>query len=184
LPAGGLGKSDHHPGFAWGDLDQHLITNGVGDGFCPRMYGGAEPGQVASSSRISALPVGIPIPDALFANTVPVAGGRGPPECDARALRQLRDGRAFTTWRTGCSPSGISTENVALLNSALRLLASSKTLRAARGRAAGRHRDPPVIGAHKVAFGNGTSLITADRSSTRRRSTSPTLLLSTATSAS
>jgi hypothetical protein len=162
--AGGLGKSDHHPGFAWGDLDPGTIVNGAGDGFTLGMYGGAEPNPLSKCVKLSelALPTGIPIPDALFANTVPdwPAGTPGP-HLGLAVSERFANYAMSGLYNSGLLCIGISTENVALLNSGtLGLLASSsKTL--------GIQQDAQQVAvvirpssAPTITFGNGTNLDT------------------------
>jgi hypothetical protein len=164
--AGGLGKSDHHPGFAWGDLDPGTITNGVGDGFTLGMYGGAEPNPLSKCVKLSdlALPTGIPIPDALFANTTPNSdwpAGTPGPHLGLAVSERFANYAMSGLYNSGLLCIGISTENVALLNSGtLGLLAmSSKTL----GIQGDAQQVAIVIrpsSAPTIAFGNGTNLDT------------------------
>ena len=162
--AGGLGKSDHHPGFAWGDLDPGTITNGVGDGFTLGMYGGAEPNPISKCVKLSdlALPTGIPIPAELFANTVPdwPAGTPGP-HLGLAVSERFANYAMAGLYNSGLLCIGISTENVALLNSGtLGLLASSSKTLGLQGDA---QQVAIVIrpsSAPTIAFGNGTSLDT------------------------
>ncbi|MEP7123587.1 MAG: hypothetical protein ABJE95_21845 [Byssovorax sp.] len=162
--AGGLGKSDHHPGFAWGDLDPGTITNGVGDGFTLGMYGGAEPNPLSKCVKLSdlALPTGIPIPDELFGDTVKdwPAGTPGP-HLGLAVSERFANYAMAGLYNSGLLCIGISTENVALLNSGtLGLLASSSKTLGLQGDA---QQVAIVIRpstAPTIAFGNGTSLDT------------------------
>ena len=160
--AGGLGKSDHHPNFSWGDLDPGKITNGVGDGFTLGMYGGAEPSPVSKCVKMSnlAMPTAIPIPPELFANTVsdwPM--GTPGPHLGLAVSERFANYAMSGLYNSGLLCLGISTESVALLNSGTigLLAASSKTL-GLQGDSQQvaiviRPSSPPT-----VTFGNGTNL--------------------------
>ncbi len=131
--AGGLGKSDHHPNFAWGDLDPGKITNGVGDGVTLGMYGGAEPNPLSKCVKMSnlAMPTGIPIPPELFANTVSDWPAATPgPHLGLAISERFANYAMSGLYNSGLLCLRISTENVALLNSGTigLLAASSKTL--------------------------------------------------------
>jgi hypothetical protein len=162
--AGGLGKSDHHPGFAWGDLDPGTITNGVGDGFTLGMYGGAEPNPLSKCVKLSdlALPTGIPIADELFANTVEgwPAGTPGP-HVGLAVSERFANYAMAGLYNSGLLCIGISTENVALLNSGtLGLLASSSKTLGLQGDAQQVAIVIRPASAPTITFGNGTSLDT------------------------
>ncbi len=160
--AGGLGKSDHHPSFAWGDLDPGTITNGVGDGFTLGMYGGAEPNPLSKCVKMSdlALPTGIPIPAELFANTVPdwPAGTPGP-HLGLAISERFANYAMNGLYNSGLLCIGISTENVAQINSGvLSLLASSSSALGLQKETQQvaiviRPAAPPT-----VTFGNGTNV--------------------------
>ena len=162
--AGGLGKSDHHPNFAWGDLDPGKITNGVGDGMTLGMYGGAEPNPISKCVKMSdlALPTGIPIPPELFGNTVSdwPAGTPGP-HLGLAISERFANHAMNGLYNSGLLCIGISTETVALLNSGtLGLLAASSKKLGLQGDSQQvsiviRPSTPPT-----VTFGNGTDLVT------------------------
>jgi len=160
--AGGLGKSDHHPNAAWGDLDPGTITNGVGDGFTLGMYGGAEPNPLSKCVKMSdlALPTGIPIPPELFANTVPdwPAGTPGP-HLGLAISERFANYAMNGLYNSGLLCIGITTENIAQIDSGvLSLLAQSlATLGIQKEKQQVaiviRPASPPT-----VTFGNGTNV--------------------------
>ncbi|APR77125.1 Hypothetical protein A7982_02472 [Minicystis rosea] len=151
---------------AWGDLDPYPVNaQGVGlGGATLGMFGGAEPNPISKCVKLSemALPTGIPIPDELFADSIPnwPAGTPGPHV--GIALSERFTNYALNgVYNSGLLCIGISTENIPLLSSGtLGLLApSAKDL--------GLQRDPQQVALvirpakpPSLTFGNGTNLET------------------------
>ncbi|WP_437718563.1 hypothetical protein WMF45_20300 [Sorangium sp. So ce448] len=155
LAGGGTSERDDGSDLAWGDL------NPVGNGLTLGLYGGAEPVPTSKCVPLSnmALPVGIPIPDELVANTVSDWPADLPGPHVGLAISERFANYAMNgLYNSGLLCLGISTETVPLLNSGtLGLLApSAKDLALQRESqqvaVVIRPQTPP-----RLTFGNGTN---------------------------
>lgn len=160
MALGGHSPRDDASGFAWGDL------NPIADGATFGLYGGAEPNELTGCVPLSdlELPVGIPVPDELNANTV-----AGWPEATPGPHAGIALSERFTNYalaqfyNAGALCLGITGETIPELSSALigagigapSMKELSHLGQPSQVAIVVRPQSPPTI-----EFGNGTDLAT------------------------